>query len=260
MNVGMEHWSASRFLCWEQCPAEFYARYIAKHPEEPTEAMLFGSAIHQALETHYKGGDRELTFRAAWKTYVTNALHGDVNPNLTAIGLDLLDETVALGLEGESEWGFQLATEETWGAPTVGFVDLVSTDRQRVFDFKTTTGAWSAARAAREIWQPTLYSWAVADGFQQWPWPTFTYVVLNKVTRHVELFEAPLPEERWPAMDEAARAIALRVASDDFACHGKHGSCPECGSTWQHGHVCDLTGAPPRIRLKGACDGDAARA
>ena len=33
LKLDMEHWSASRFLCWEQCPAEFYARYIAKHSE-----------------------------------------------------------------------------------------------------------------------------------------------------------------------------------------------------------------------------------
>jgi hypothetical protein len=242
-----EHWSASRFALWERCPAEWYARYIAGAKESPTEAMLFGSAVHQGLEAHYLGGSAVAAFRQAWKTSVAGPLQGQADVNLTAVGLDLLDRTIELDLQGYPEWTFTLPTEDAWGAPTVGAVDLVDIRDGHIFDFKTTTGAWSQVRAERDIWQPALYAWAVSEAFD-WP-ERFTYVVLNKVSRQVELFDLDDLQGRVATMDEMARIIAGRVRDGDFACHGKHGSCPECGTRWEHGHACDLSATPPRIRL-----------
>lgn len=242
-----EHWSASRFAMWERCPAEFYARYIRGAKEPPSEAMLFGSAVHQGLEAHYLGGSGVTAFRSVWKATVAGELHGEANVSLTAVGLDLIERVVDLGLHGIPEWPFTLPTEAAWGAPTVGAVDLVDIDEGRIFDFKTTTGAWSQTRAERDIWQPGLYSWALAE---QLDWPErFTYVVLNKVSRTVDLFDLDDLEGRWATMDEMARTIAQRVRDGEYGCHGKHGVCPECGVRWDHDHVCDLSAAPPRIRL-----------
>jgi hypothetical protein len=241
-----EHWSASRFMLWERCPAEFYARYIAGAREPASEAMLFGSAVHRGLEAHYLGNSGEATFRQVWKASVAEELHGQADAKLTAVGLDLLERTIELGLQGVPEYAFTLPTE-AWGAPTVGAVDLIDVRDGHVYDFKTTTGAWSQTRAERDIWQPALYAFAVSEALD-WP-ERFTYVVLNKVSRQVELFDLDNLQERWAAMDEMARVIAARVVDGDFACHGKHGSCPECGVRWDHGHVCDLSATPPRIRL-----------
>jgi hypothetical protein len=52
-------------------------------------------------------------------------------------------------------------------------------------------------------------------------------------------------------MYDEARQISLRVLDGDFACHGKHGPCLECGAVWDHAHVCDLTGLPPRVSVRG---------
>jgi RecB family exonuclease len=244
-----EHWSASRFLCWEQCPAEFYARYIAGAKQEPTEAMLFGSAVHQGLEAHFKGGAAEPAFRAAWKSAADSL--GQVDPKLSSVGLDLLDRVVELDLQHGttvvSEWAFSIDTTERWGAPLVGAVDLIDLGDGHIYDFKTTTGAWSQARAERDIWQPALYALAVSDALD-WP-DQFTYVVLNKPRRSVALFHVDHLIERWLAMEKLADTIVQRVRDGDFACHGKHGFCQECGARWDHGHVCDLSTAPPRIRL-----------
>lgn len=245
----LEHWSASRFQSFEQCPAEFYSRYVAGHPEQPSEAMLFGAAVHLGLEALFNGADGEYAFRTAWKVAIQEQLAGDTDQKLTAVGLALLDCVAELGLAGSPEWPFRLDTTLVWGAPTVGYVDLVSPDGKEVFDFKTTTGAWSQARADREVWQPVLYTWAVAERYGEWP-KRFTYVVLNKIARRVDLFVVEHPEERWGTAYDQARAIARRVTDGDFACHGKHGACPECGAVWAHGHVCDLGSAPPRIRLE----------
>lgn len=247
VRVPFEHWSASRFLCWEQCPAEFYARYIHGARETASEAMLFGSAVHSGLEAHYLGGSGTAEFRKAWKAAVTELLHGEADAKLTAVGLDLIERVVELDLQGIPEWRFTLPTEASWGADTVGAVDLIDIRDGHIYDFKTTTGVWSQARAERDIWQPALYSWAVSEALDR-P-ERFSYVVMNKVSRTVDLFHIDDLEGLWAAMDEMAKVIVKRVAAGDFACGGKHGACQECGTRWDHTHVCDLSAAPPRIRL-----------
>lgn len=246
-SLGMPHWSASRFQSFEICAAEFYARYIHGAREPASEAMLFGSAVHSGLEAHYLGKSGTAAFRQVWKASVANDLQGQADAKLTAVGLDLIERVVELDLQGYPEWSFTLPTEDSWGAPTVGAVDLIDIRDGHIYDFKTTTGVWSQARAERDIWQPALYSWAVAEALD-WP-ERFSYVVLNKVSRTVDLFHLDDLEGRWAAMDEMAKVIVKRVAAGDFACGGKHGACQECGQRWDHGHVCDLSAAPPRIRL-----------
>src|SRR4051812_48069204 len=95
-----EHWSASRFMCWEQCPAEFYARYIAGAREPATEAMLFGTAVHRGLEAHYLGESAVAMFRHVWKASVARDLHGVADAKLTAVGLDLIERVIELDLQG----------------------------------------------------------------------------------------------------------------------------------------------------------------
>jgi len=235
-------------MCWQQCPAEFYARYVAGHAEAPTEAMLFGSAIHLGLEAHFLGKDGEKVFRAAWKAAVQEPLSGAADPKLTGVGLTLLDGVFALGLSGTPEWTFRIATEDRWGAPTVGAVDLLDVDHQTIYDFKTTTGAWSQTRAERELWQPALYTLATTLAYDTWP-IEFRYVVLNKVSGRVDVFVTRRGHDDLAELEERGTEISRRARQGDFACHGKHGACPECGATWEHVHACDLSAAPPRIRL-----------
>jgi hypothetical protein len=250
MTIVVPHWSATRFMTFEQCPAEFKARYIDEQPFELTEALAFGKAIHVALEAYYQGRpDYELSFRREWKESSIE-LGGLVHRRLVGTGLELLDKVIALDLKGIPEYGFALDVEEDLRAPIIGAVDLWG--EGVVYDFKTTRGRWSQERAQLETWQPLLYSWAYWETTTVWP--SFEYIVLNRVTGKLDRFRREWTEEQW--LDEMnvlwvrMKLISAQVARGEFECHGNHGFCPECGDRWSHEHVCDETvHTARRIRL-----------
>jgi hypothetical protein len=244
----MPHWSATRFMLYEQCPLLFKERYVDGVAVAPTEAMCFGSAVHLGLEAHYQGQDGERAFRAAWKQYTKEL--GTVDRSLTATGLNLLDQVFALELNGTPERGFSLDTNADLGAPIVGAVDLWDEAHHVIYDFKTTVGAWSQLRAQKEVWQPCLYShafWTETD-----VWPSFEYIVLNRATGALSRFRREWTEQEFLEQMGAAwdrmRLIANNVAADRLTCNGQHGYCPECGDRWQHDHVCGPS--TDRVRLK----------
>jgi len=246
----MPHWSATRFMTWDQCPGEFKARYVDGQKVQVTEAMAFGQAMHLGLEAHFHGDDGIRAFRAAWKSFIAEL--PSVDPNLTRVGMDLFEQVVELDLHGVPERGFSIDTNDTLLAPIVGAIDLWGADGV-TYDFKTTRGAWSQERAQKEVWQPVLYTWARWLEEPEYG-GDFEYVVLNRLTGQLQRFRRD-----WSADDinvqmnaawERMRAIADDVAADRYVCAGKHGFCPECGDRWAHEHVCDQAArAGMRIRL-----------
>lgn len=250
MTFVIPHWSATRFMMWEQCPALFRMHYIDDEPLELTEAMLFGQAIHMGLEAHYNGEDGERAFRAAWKQF-TAELGGQVGRDLTGTGLRLLDQVFELQLAGVPERGFSLDTNVEFGAPIVGAADLWGNDGV-VYDFKTTRGLWSQERAQQEQWQPLLYSYARWDEEPVYD-ASFEYIVLNRVTGTLQRFRRQWTPDVWveqmSALWSRMGAISRDLAAGRFDCTGKHGYCPECGARWAHDHVCEQV--MQRIRLRG---------
>jgi len=243
----MPHWSASRFMLFDLCPASFKERYVDGVALEPTEAMRFGSAVHRGLEAHFQGEDGVRSFRADWKAAREEL--GRADPGLTAMGLTLLEAVFELNLSGTPERGFSWDTNEDLGAPVVGAVDLWDAEHGVIYDFKTTIGAWSQQRAQKEVWQPCLYShafWLETD-----VWPRFEYIVLNRATGALSRFTRDWTTETYlEQMGEVwdrMREISTRVNADLLDCSGKHGYCPECGSRWSHDHVCGPTSG--RVRL-----------
>lgn len=243
--VEFTHWSASRFMTWELCPTEFERVYVRGEREEPSEAMLFGSAVHQGLEAHYNGADGVAAFRMAWKGFRPPGY----DEELTAVGMDLVELVQAQGWSGKPEYVFTFDTSAAWGCPTVGAIDLISVDQGSIVvrDFKTTTGSWGWDRARRDPWQPVLYSWAVHDLYGIWP--SFEYVILGKVRRDLTIFH--LEPDEVVAMEEGlqdrAEPIVRGHRDGRYECNGKHAWCLECGEKWKHGHVCNMNVHSPRI-------------
>jgi hypothetical protein len=254
------HWSASKFMAWDQCPGEFKARYVDGRPFVMNEAVAFGQAVHQGCEAHYRGEDGISAYRAAWKQFIVELGGFDaVDPSLTGIGMDLLEQVFALGLEGVPERGFSIDTEADLGAPIVGFVDLWGADGT-IYDFKTSRGLWSQARAQKELWQPALYSWARWIEEPAYA-GEFEYIVLNRITGQLQRFRREWSPERVTEQMNVAwdrmRVIAASVRDDVYLCRGKHGFCQECGDRWGHTHVCN-EGTSERIRLRGRSEDGAA--
>jgi len=236
-------------MCFDQCPAEYRDRYVDGLALELTEALAFGSAMHLGLEAHFQGHDAELAFRRAWKSY--QPALGPTTPGLTGTGLVLLEKVAELGLHGVPERGFSLDTEADLGAPIVGALDLYDAEAGVVYDFKTTRGAWSEARAETEVWQPMLYTQAIWEETGQLP--EFEYIVLNRVTAKLSRFRRSWTPETWLEQMNRAwermREVSVAVASGHLECHGEHGFCGECGGRWDHDHKCDPEISSRRIRL-----------
>jgi hypothetical protein len=231
----MPHWSATRFSLFEQCPQLFKAHYVDGEAMEVTEAMAFGSAVHHGLEAHYQGQDGVRAFRDMWKGYPTE------NRGLTAVGLDLLEQTFALKLEGIPERGFSIDTESELGAPIVGAIDLWGADGV-IYDFKTTRGAWSQERAQREQWQPILYTWARWNDEPEYA-AAFEYIVLDRVRGTLSRFRREWTPLEWleqiNGLWTRMQRISVDVAQNRYVCSGDHPNCPECGAKWEHGHECE---------------------
>lgn len=251
-SIVMPHWSATRFMLFDQCRSEFRSRYVDGVAIEPTEAMCFGKAVHMGLEAHYNGQDGERAFRSAWKaeSVTLAALGRVVQRGLTAMGLQLVNQVFDLGLKGTPERGFSLDTNVELGAPIIGALDLYDQEGGIIYDFKTTRGQWSQDRAQAEVWQPMLYTWAAVE--ETGDWPVFEYIVLNRVTGSLDRFRRQWTSDEWWDQMNAAYSrmceTAVAVAQDRLECHNQHGYCPECGERWGHDHVCDETHSK-RIRL-----------
>lgn len=223
MTYVAPYWSASRFSCFEECPAEYRRRYVLHEPMEPNTAMWFGTAVHKGLEAHYRGEDGELAFRRKWRECRAQLLEAGVivSEQLFETGLDLIEKTAALGLSGEPERKVWVRTDAYLTAPLLGYVDLWCADRHTIVDFKTTVGTWSAVRAEREMWQPCLYSyayWLETDVL-----PKFEYIVLNRATGDVQRFETQRTIEQIMDMLSRAREIAVAINNEQWECTcGKH--------------------------------------
>jgi len=250
--IVMPHWSASRFMLFDLCPGAFKERYVDGVAADPTEAMLFGSAVHHGLEAHFNGDDGERAYRAMWKTEteVLAAAGVRANRNLTGMGIELIEKVAALGLKGVPERGFSIDSNVELGAPIIGALDLYDQAGNTIYDFKTSRGLWSQARAQSEVWQPYLYTYAV--WIETGNWPAFEYIVANRVSGALDRFRREWTAEQW--LDDMNALwlhmcdISVVVAKGQLECHGRHGYCPECGERWSHGHVCDAPHSK-RIRL-----------
>lgn len=167
-------------------------------------------------------------------------------------GLRMIDQVAELRLNGDGrcapERWFTIPGREAalaGGWPIVGAVDLWcppwSQHGAVVFDFKTTMGKWSAERAQRERWQPLLYAWAYDRAYGQVP--TFRYLVLNRATSEMAVFDRGWRSRREFEDDlvdlrHHMAEIAEQVAARNFDCAKRHGSCLECGESYTHGHQC----------------------
>lgn len=240
-RVVMPHWSATRFMLYETCPALFKERYVDGVALEPTVPLVFGKSFHQGLEEHFNGGDGERAFRLAWKLGAESELNCKPDLRLTAVGLELLHKVMALGLKGVPERGFSIDTNVELGAPIVGALDLYDQTSNTVFDFKTTRGAWSQERAQTEVYQPLLYTWAIWDETDEWP--AFEYIVCNRWNGALDRFRRQwTADEWWEQMNSCwlrMEHIARHTRAGHLECNGKHGACLECGERWDHSHVCD---------------------
>lgn len=231
--------SPSQLSCYDWCPAAWKARYVDGILDPPTEAMLFGTAVHKGCEAHYRQEDGIGAFVANW-TYQTGCLVAagvPVNPRLEMLGVQLVKQVRALGLAGETER--RVGVRAAGLPPIHGFVDLWDPEHNTVLDFKTSARPWTAQKLERQIWQPAIYSQAIAE--ETGEMPRFAFVVLPKDGSPLQRLDATQSVRQIVQAFERARTIYDKMRALDLPCR--------CG---QHREHVEQTALLPETRLGAA--------
>ena len=175
--TGRQHLSFSSISTYQGCPLKWFFKYVEGLPDDTKSASLvFGSAIHAALQRHFETllvEDRppdpaELldAFRVAW-TAESGEIRfnkGDDAASLEALAVRILQAFRTSELAVPS--GTILAVEEEFvgdiGAdcpPLLARLDLAveNEDAVVVTDFKTAKSRWSFERAEGSATQLLLY-------------------------------------------------------------------------------------------------------
>lgn len=220
--------SYSALSTYQACPLKYYFRYVAQLPEESKSiSLLFGSAIHVALENLYRqlletGEQASLKELAEWYDRaieheaiqagfqfdpVEIAVHADqarrmLHAFLTS-SLEYLQGTI-VGVEEELRGSIQLGMP-----PLLARLDLlVETEAAvRVIDFKTSRARWSEGQVVEKADQLLLYGHLVGQQVSEKP-VELAFVVLTKTKQpSVEVHAVEVSVERI----ERARTTAQRV-------------------------------------------------
>jgi len=174
-----DHLSFSGLSLFQQCPLRFYFRYVAGLPEEMVgSSLVFGSAMHSALEFHYEqlligrpapSLDTLLdVFQAAWQSHDGPVIRFGKGENINTLGR--LAERMLRAFQASrlaTPDGTILAVEEELRADLVpgcpellGRVDLIveTANALEVTDFKTARSQWSVEHVEGVAPQLLLYS------------------------------------------------------------------------------------------------------
>jgi putative RecB family exonuclease len=192
--------SFSSIRAYQACPLKYFFKYVAGLPEESVAAtLIFGTAIHRAIEHHYcelLAGNASPTvdalieeYRAGWEDREGIQVRfgkEETREDLDTTAKRMLEAFVASSLAKPT--GRILAVEETLrglvipGLPDLlGRVDLIiETDAELVIaDWKTSRSRWSAEQVEDAAEQLLLYA-ELAQDFAPGKRVRLEFVVLTK--------------------------------------------------------------------------------
>ncbi|NOX57609.1 MAG: PD-(D/E)XK nuclease family protein [Planctomycetes bacterium] len=210
--IGRSYISWSSIGTYMRCPMRFRLQYVlGQRPESVSSSLIFGSAIHSALEEHFAClftgtaapslDELLVVYDRVWreetqpvrfgKTETPESLRDLAGRVLTAFqshDVAALDRSCRLiGVEEE------LRGAIIDGVPDVlGRIDLMilTETSLRIIDFKTSRSAWSASKITEAAPQQLLYSQLarpIADAFGvpiEIEWIVLTKAKQPKVERH----------------------------------------------------------------------------
>jgi len=185
--TGRPYLSWSQINSFRSCPRAFTFKYVeAVEPAFVSSNLLFGGAVHSALQHHFEQRLQGLestsdelveAYRLAWHQRLEEA--GDVPvrygqgedaESLTGVAGKLLEAFT--GSDLATPEGEVLAVEEKLSGelaedlpPLFAIVDLITHNEGvlNVIDFKTSRSKWSAAKAREGAAQLQLYRSLVGD-------------------------------------------------------------------------------------------------
>ena len=184
------------------CPESWRRKYIANEPTYTTPALVFGSAIHGAIEKHVTGEGALLDL---WGQSWTKATEGQTvawgidtpeqhyNEGLRILGNEQIAYNLACLKPGQDDQGWLIERKVELRVPGVpipiiGYIDIITEDGIPG-DFKTSSKSWTNDRAANEM-QPLFYLAALNQAGHTVPdWKFRHYTVVKTKTPKFESFE-----------------------------------------------------------------------
>jgi hypothetical protein len=215
-------YSASRFMAYMDCPAEYRARYVERQPVPLSVPMEFGSAVHRGLELHFRGQDGESAFRVDWRERKARLEAAGiwVPGTLLVRGLDLVETVADLDLRGEPEHEFWL-TIPGIPVPIKGYADLWNVEGAYIVDYKVSGAHWDDKKLAAQRIQRALYSQAFSDTYDGRV-PRFEVLVLPRNDGPVQRIDATCTPREIAETIQLCRDIAEAIEAQQFDC-----SCPD---------------------------------
>lgn len=249
--IGRDYLSYSAVSTYQRCPLRFFFQYVeGRTPEFVSSNLVFGSAVHTAIERHYRcrfdgaatpGIDDLLAIHdKAWAEEADGEVRfgsGESFEKLRELASRML--TAFQAHEVSSLDTELLAVEEEFRGPIIpdcpdvlGRVDLVVAghDALRIVDFKTSRSSWYAAKVAEAATQMLLYTALVAPLAKAVDLPvTIEWVILTKgktsiVDRH-ELTPDPRQVERAKLV---VRCVWQAIVAGHFYPNPSAMNCPSC--------------------------------
>ena len=193
----IQHLSYSSISTYLLCPESWGRRYIL-HEQAPTAtALVFGSAVHSAIEVYLRTGKPLGTaWHESWGEQLSresNVAWGEENADtLAADGERLLTAPTVMAFLNEIRANFDASRERSIErkvelrvpgvpVPIIGYIDVITKDGVPG-DFKTAARMWAPSKAAEEM-QPLVYLAALnQEGVHDHNW-RFRHYVLSKGTK-----------------------------------------------------------------------------
>lgn len=165
-----DHFSYSNVSLWYQCPRAWYIRYVEEILPASSNAQLFGTAVHNAIENDMlnKTSIAHKSFEQHLKQAVKERGNGNLFPQEdfkkmceeaeTIFG----DPMVQWIIEGVNAIEIERYIEfrvPNVPVPIIGYIDVVCDDGVPL-DIKTSWNDWGNTRARTEL-QPNFYLYAM---------------------------------------------------------------------------------------------------
>lgn len=236
----VKHLSYSSVDQYETCPRMFQLRKTSKVPFKPNGNMVFGTAVHKAVQKLVQNPARRLVtkpdlllldfFEAAWAVEAPKAhLFSEEVQSLGELGRTLLgDRETARMLAhlpidpGSIEKHVVLRVPEV-DVPVIGFVDMISASVP--IDIKTSSQRWPEKRATESL-QPTIYLAALEQmGVIDQGCGMFWYFVFAKDPPGFQAIQTQRTETQRKSMIRRIQKVWRGIQADRFPCNNKSWKC-----------------------------------
>ena len=209
--------SPSGYMSYVNCPLSFYYSYIAKIKlPQPVIHLVFGSAVHKAIEEMYEGNTAyEEVFTANFTPEMLDPESREQYSKYYVMGLEMLknymqnhtvlDQMYGLN-DGKSEFKFRKhvvspLTGEVSSIPLSGVVDRL-TNGGKVIEYKTAAKKWDAKDPKVRV-QSLLYNLWYYTEYGTIPDETLYLILLKKFKKS--------------SKDETLQILRFRATPEDLA-------------------------------------------